>query len=186
MQFLNGDPTLVSLRSEIPALYDQGGRKMIAPKQRRLFAKFERGIPAWAIPIAESTFDFATMPPERSVAQWCGFYDSEADQIQRGWTNDERSVIELALVERNYLAVEKPRSEIPYPSYLKQRKIHGKRTVEHVLTDIRATLDMTGESAGKVIAYESDHTDEHSQAIIDALSASAAPVTESEEDLVAA
>ena len=99
MQFLAQNPVHVVVRSE-DAQYNAQGRKVKTLK-RRVFAKFNRGIPPWAVPIAEANFDFGYMPPERSVQEWCGFYDSEAD-LGNGWEdpgtyNDPPELHEAAL-----------------------------------------------------------------------------------------
>jgi hypothetical protein len=180
--FLNQDPVHVSVRSE-DAQYDNNGRKVKTLK-RRIFAKFQRGIPEWAVPIAEANFDFSYIPPEETVERACGFYDSEADQLRMDWTDEERKAIEAALIERNYLQVAKPLAPLPYPSYAKQRKVQGKRTVEHVISEVQTTLSSTGIDPGTVLAYEADHFDEHSQAIMDIFAAES--VEEAEEELVTA
>ncbi len=182
LQFLAENPVHVNVRSE-DAQYNSTGRK-VKTLQRRIFAKFNRGIPAWAVPLAETTFDFSHMPPERTVEQWCGFYDSEGDQIRMDWTDEERETIEARLVDLGYLLVEKPKAPAPYPTYAKQRRLQGQRTVKHVIEDIKATLEQTGIDPGDVIAYEVDHLDKDSQAIIDAFT-KAATEAEAEEMVTA-
>lgn len=179
MQFIAQDPVHVSVRSE-DAQFGARGQKVKTLK-RKVFAKFQRGIPPWAVPIAAKTFDFSHMPPERSIEQWCGFYDSEADQIQMDWNDEERNAIETELVARGYLLVERPKAPLPYPTYAKHRKTQGKRTVEHVIAEVKATLEATGIDPAAVLAYEADHFDADSQTIMEAFASA-----EEEESLVAA
>jgi hypothetical protein len=181
--FLEKDPVHVTVRSE-DAQFNSNGRK-IKTLKRRVFAKFQRGIPVWAVPLATESFDFSMMPPERTIDQWCGFYDSEADQLRMDWTDEEREAIEQHLISANYTQVARPLADVPYPTYLKQRKVQGKRTIQHAIAEIVATLETTGIDPGDVIGYESDHFDSNSQAIIEAVSAQEAP-TPDEEELVAA
>jgi hypothetical protein len=176
LYFLHQDPILVSVRSE-DAQYSAQGHK-IKTLKRRIFAKFQRGIPEWCIPLAESTFDFSHIAPEMTAQQTCGFYDSEADQLKMDWTDEERKAIEDRLLELGYFRAERPLAPLPYPAYEKQRKVQGKRTVEHVIDDIRSSLDSTGLDAAAVISYEADHFDKDSQAIIDAF-----PTVTAEEEV---
>ena len=178
MYFVNKDPVHVTVRSE-DAQYNPNGRKVKTLK-RRVFAKFQRGIPEWAVPLAEERFDFSHDPPEMTIERSCGFYDSEADQLRMDWTDEERGAIEALLVE-NYLQIERPRAPLPYPTYAKQRKVQGKRTIEHVIAEVKATMEATGIDPAAVIAYEADHFDGHSQEIMEAFSVKA-----EEEELVTA
>ena len=178
MFFIDKDPVRVTVRSE-DAQYGTRGQKVKTLK-RRVFAQFQRGIPDWAVPAAEA-LDFSHMPPERTIQQWCGFYDSEADQLQHSWTDEERETIEATLLRNGYEQVEKAKASLPYPAYGKQRKVHGKRLVSHVIEDILATLDTTGLDPGLVLAYEIDHADKDSQAIIDAFTTPVAEEVAAEE-----
>lgn len=183
MRFVTNAPHTVVVSSEVPAIYDAQGR-MLHPKKERLFAKFMRGIPTPFVPLAKEKFAKWDRP-ERPLDQYGGYFDSEAEAASRGWTPEQREAVEELLLTRPQIfRVEFEKAALPYPAYPKHRKVHGKRTVEHVVTDILATLALTGDTPDKVIAYENDHPDENSAAIIAALQA---PLdTEPEEQLVAA
>lgn len=189
MQFLTprGDRRLI-VRSEGPAIYDQAGR-MIKPKARRLYADIGEGIPAPYWELAKELFPAYAEQTEKPIERYGGFYDSIVDQQQRGWTDEEREVIEQKFLEvgGDYVRVELPKAPLPYAAYEKQRKIHGRRTLEHVISDIKQVVSNERELKGEdlvpaILAYERDHADEHSQAIVEALE----PVAEPEEQYVAA
>lgn len=191
MQFITprGDRRL-NVRSEGPAIYDGNGR-MIQPKSRRLYAEFGEGIPEpfWAL--AKQLFPYYADQTEKPIERYGGFYDSLIDQQQRGWTDEEREVIEQKLLQvgGDYVRVEVPKAPVPYASYPKQRKIHGRRTLDHVIEDISKAVVSERELKGEdltpaIVAYERDHEDEHSAAIIAAVTA--LKEQEAEETLVAA
>lgn len=178
MQFIAPDPVHVHVRGEFAALYDNSGR-MLQTKKRRVHAKFQRGLPGWAVPIAVETFDIGRIPPDFTAQNWFAMYDSELDQQRAGWTDEERQAIEEAL-QQKYIKLEVPEAELPYPAYLKHRKVHGRRTVEMAVADIVAALKVAEISTENVIAYEADHRDSQSDAIISGVLASFEPEPEPE------
>lgn len=119
-QYVAETPLHVVVRSEIAALYDVGGR-MVAPKQRRVFAKFKRGqAPLWAQELAQTFgWAFRGMPAEGvTVGQWVSFYDSFEAQEENGWTDEEREAIEAVLAKNgNVRQVEPPKVPAPWPTY---------------------------------------------------------------------
>lgn len=182
LRFVTNAPHTVVVRSEVPPIYDSQGR-MLHPKKERLFAKFLRGIPAPFVQTARERFPKWDRP-ERPLDQYGGYFDSEAEAAARGWGNTDREEVEAVLLTRPQIfKVEFAKADLPYLAYLKHRKVHGKRTIEHAITDILATLDQTGDPPDKVIAYERDHEDEHSAAIVAAVQAVPKP---DGEELVAA
>jgi hypothetical protein len=183
MQFVaaSGDITVV-VRTVIPAIYNDKGQ-MLHPQKQRLFAKFRKGIPTPFIPAAMEKFQ-SWDRPERPLALHGGFFDSKTEAENWGWSDEELALVEEKLLARpQILRVELPKAGVPYPTYLKHRNLKGKRTIEHVLKDILATLEATGIDPDAVVRYETDHPDENSEAIIAAVTALPEP---DEEELVAA
>lgn len=165
MLFINQDPVHKVVRSEIRALHNDRG-ELVANKQRRVYAKFKRGIPGWALPKALELFDLNRVPDNVPPVNWFGFYDSIEDQATQGWTDEERSAIEQRLVADGYVVVEPEKAPLPYPAYEKHRRVIGKRTVEHAVKDIVAALTTTGVPFDTVAAYERDHADRDSTAVL--------------------
>lgn len=170
MQFLAPDPLHVVIRNEDPALFDSRGR-MVKPKGRRLYAKFRRGLPGEAVSAAVAAFDTGRLPEDMTPGRWFCLYDSNLDQQQMGWTDSEREAIEAKLIELGHLRFEAQKSDVPYDNYLKHRKVHGKRTVEHAIRDIVSAVELVGVSPDRIEAYERDHADESSDAILEGVRA---------------
>ena len=184
MQFIyaTGDHT-VFVRPEVPEIVNDKGQ-MLHPKKKRLFAKFRRGIPTPFLATAQEKFPKWDRH-ERPLSTHGGFFDTEMERGVYNWDDEETRLVEEFLLERPHIfRVELAKAPLPYPTYLKQRKVQGKRTIQHVITDILATLAQTGIDAGLVTAYERDFADDNSDAIIAAVSAQ--PEPEPEEELIAA
>jgi hypothetical protein len=115
--FVAQDPVHVVVRSEIAALHDTAGRQ-VAPKQRRLFAKFERGIPfKWALDAALELFN-APSRPNVPESRWFAFLDTLDWQRQQGLTDEETVVVEEALLTRpGIFQVFPAKLPAPYPGY---------------------------------------------------------------------
>lgn len=186
MLFINETPTHVAIRSEIKPLFDTKGNQ-IQPKQRRVWAKFKRGeAPDYARAIGMETFAMLDRPVEVDPGAWLSAYDSVAAQQAEGWTDEERQLIEETLVDRGYLAVERPRVAAPYPMYDKHRKTAGKRTIDHVIADITAAYESAGFDVELAKAYERENGDNAQVlAALDALVSTDEPV-EVEETVIAA
>jgi len=184
MQFIcaSGDHTVV-VRSDTPAIFNEKGQ-MLYPKKQRLFAKFRRGIPSPFMAAAQEHFPKWDRP-ERPLSLFGGFFDSEMERESYGWDDEELAEVERVLLTRpQVFRVELKKAAVPYRDYLKDRKVHGKRTVEHAIKAILDRLDARGDGPEGVVAYERDHEDEHSAAIIEAVTA--VPPDADEEELVAA
>jgi hypothetical protein len=155
VQFIAEHPVTIGVTPEAPAIYDAKGR-MIHPATRFVSAQFTRGIaPEWAYQEAAKRFSFTTMPQGVSRRQWVSFYDSLTAQDQLGWTDDEREAIERVLSNHPHcVKVERPRIQPPYPSYDKQRRVAGRRTIEHAIAEIVETVKSTGIDPELVISYE--------------------------------
>lgn len=152
--------------------------------QRRVFAEFIRGgVPAWAMPLAEQKFRLEKKPEGMPADRWLCFYDSEADQKQRGWSDEERELIEAKLLSKpGIVLIEPPRIPAPYAKYDQHRKVQGRRTVEHAIQDITAVYESAGFDVGAAVAYERQNLND--PAVIAALEELEAPA-EVEEELVA-
>ena len=181
MQFITENPEHIAVSSGTKPLYDLSGN-MVNPGTRRIHAKFRRGLPGWVLPQAREVLDFNLAKPEVPPEQWFSFYDSVEAQAQNGWTDEERETIEQDLSARGFCIVEMPSPELPYKAYLRHRKITGKRTLQHAVSDIKGTLEQMGDDLEKVFAYENFHRDSDTDALLAAL----APEKEPEEELVEA
>lgn len=184
MLFLSADPESVNIRNEVAALHNVQGQ-LVHSKQRRVFAKFQRGIPIWAVPKAMSLFDAQRVPDDWEPRQWFACYDSVTDQGRAGWTDDEREVIEQRLLEMGYPQAIPEKAPLPYPAYGKHRRIIGKRTVEHAAADIVAALRATDVSLDDVALYERDHPDSNTDDVLAAVQKGLGLATE-EESLISA
>lgn len=152
--FISENPLHVVIRSAIKPLYDDKDH-LIREPQRRLYAKFERGLaPGWARQIGEETFAMLNRPPEVPTGGWLAAFDTEAADFN----DEERAVAEERLQGRpGVILVEKPRLVAPYPKYDQHRKIAGRRTAEHVIADITAAYEATGFNVGDAVAYEQEN-----------------------------
>jgi hypothetical protein len=152
-EYIAEDPVHVVVASEKPAIYDTRGN-MVMPKQRRLWAKFQRGIaPGYAQQVALETFDFRKIHQGIERERWFGYYNSEFAQLQNNWTDEEHDRIVAKLDEQGYLRVEPKRLPAPWPAYDKLVP-QGRRTVELVAEKIAATVAENGYDPAQVAAYE--------------------------------
>jgi hypothetical protein len=152
--------------------------------ERRVFAEFIRGgVPQWAMPLAEKTFALHKKPEGISADRWLCYYDSGADQASRGWSDEERELIEAVLDKKpGVVRIEAPKLAAPYPKYDLHRKIQGQRTVAHAIKDILATYESAGFDVQHAIGYERQELNDPE--VIAALAGLDAPA-EVEEELVA-
>lgn len=158
-EFIAEDPVHVVVSSEQPPIYDVKGR-MVQPKTRKVWAKFQRGIaPQYAIDVALKSFGFRKIhqvsigggefPRER----WFGYYNSREAQREHGWTDDEHEMIVERLRSAGYLEVEPVKMAPPWPSYDKL-VAQGRRTPEMVVEKILAKIEEDGYDPAVVAAYE--------------------------------
>ena len=170
MEFIAEDPVNFGIRAATVPIYDNEGR-MIKEGSRRLSAKLDRGTaPEYAYQEALKIFSFSKMHQGVSSRQWVSYYDSLSAQVQHGWSDEERKVIEDELC-KNYLVIQvsQPLVKAPYPTYTKQRKVQGRRTLDIAITDIVETVKNTGIDPELVISYELQN--EKNQKVIDAMQA---------------
>lgn len=192
MQFIAEDPIQVVIRNEVPPVVDPGGRGIIRAAQRRLSAKFTRGIaPDWARTVGLETFGFKKMPEGVTAGQWLAYYDSVEAQDAFGWNDEERKAIEAKLQTiADVIVVEKPRLAPPWPAYDKIVGKQGVLTSAQVVEKIVGKVEEDGYDPAEVIAYERENR--HRKSVISALEPLAGgPVEqpaelEEEEELVEA
>lgn len=186
-QWIAEDPIHVVVRNEQDAIYDTHGR-LVQPKQRRVYAKFERGTaPAWAVDLArQADLQFRAMP-ERGVTvqQWLSYYDVKQDQLRNGWTDEEVEEIVRRVDEVAHAAIrcEPPRLKAPWPAYDKL-VAQGQRTIDKVAAKIAEKVQEDGYSPHEVVAYERQNLNR--EQVIAALEALLEPVEEATETIVAA
>lgn len=179
MQFIAEDPVRIVVRSELPALHDDKGKR-VRDRQQRLFAQFQRGgLPPYALDLAVKAFEFRKKPPAHPIENWVAFFDSEAGQIQNNWTTAERELVEARLTvgvadddgrfyppPADVLLVERPHLAAPWPAYDKL-VAQGARTVEKVSVKIAEKVTEDGYDPAEVIAYERENLNR--AAVLDAL-----------------
>jgi hypothetical protein len=172
----------VTVRRMIPVFSQKTGERI--GTDRRVFAEFIRGgVPQWAMPTAEKTFQLHLKPEGISADRWLCYYDSDADQASRGWTDEERQMIEAKLdKDPRIVRIEAPKLTAPYQKYDAHRNIKGQRTVAHAIKDILATYEAAGFDVQHAIAYERQELNDPE--VIAALVGLDAPA-EVEEELVA-
>jgi len=144
----------VTVRNQKEVFSPSSGEKI--DLRRRVFANFERGyIPAWALPIALETFTMGGKPPSVPPHRWIASYDSGLAQLEHGWTDDERYLIEQKLLSQgDVILIVPPVMEAPYALYDAHRKMKGQRKLEHVLSDIREAYAVAGFDLDEAVAYE--------------------------------
>ena len=137
-------------------LFSQASGERVGTR-RRVNAEFEKGVPLWALDQVLEVFPRAVdqKPEGMPVERWLCWYDSQWDQQVKGWTDEERELIEEKLSGRwGVTKIEPVRVKPPYPKYDAHRKTKGQRTIEHVVRDIQATFESAGFDVGVAVAYE--------------------------------
>jgi hypothetical protein len=182
-QWISESPVRVVASSETREVYDTKGR-LVQPKVRRTYAQFKRGgVPPYALPYLRMV-DLHRKPPGQSDEGYVGFYDSEADQLLMGWTDEERALIEEKVDASPYtIRIEVPRLSAPYAKYDEHRRVHGQRKIEHAIKDILEAHEQAGFDVELAIGYEKQEG--NSEQVIAALQGLLAPEEES-DPLIAA
>lgn len=124
---------------------------------RAITAKFSRGwCPAWAVPLAESRFNFVAKPEVIAIPQWIACLDTGSAQLENGWTDEERKLVEQAVSSMpgsEVMHVEPPALPAPWPNY-DELTVQGRRTAEVVAAKNLATAAEIGVSVQSLIDYE--------------------------------
>lgn len=145
-----------------PAITVRSQKKVYSPKTgehidtiRQLVAEFRKGgVPTWALPIAENTFKMGGKPPGLPPQVWLNTYDSDLDAKERGWTEEEKALIEAKLRSKGYIVEIVPTKPVaPWPTYDKI-VVQGKRTIVHVAEKIASEVSEGGIDPADVIVYE--------------------------------
>jgi hypothetical protein len=154
MLFMSERQKAVTVRNEKQIFSPKTGEKI--DTIRRVYANLERGyMPEWAIALAEETFPMGGKPPNVPTHRWIASYDSALAQVQEGWTDEERELIETTLLRKSGVrVVEAPKLAAPYAQYDKHRKLTGQRKTEHVLSDISKTYELAGFDLEQAVRYE--------------------------------
>lgn len=154
--------------------------------RRRVFAEFARGaIPSWALEVGVRSFTMAARPSDIPATQWLCTYDSVVDQRERGWTDEERKLIEEHLLkQRDVVLAELPKVDAPTPTYVKQTTPHGQRKTDLCVKRAVEYVTVEGFDAETLIAFERQENRAVSEEIIAALRA--LTVVEEPDELVAA
>lgn len=136
--------------------------------RRRVFAEFSKGgVPEWAVREAEKRFKMNGKPYELTTAQYLSHYDSIVDQQVRGWTDEERKLIEAKLrADGQVVEIEFPKAKAPWPAYSKL-VVHGRRTLDHVVEQIVTKVKEMEFDPDEVIRYERENLNRPE--VIDAL-----------------
>ncbi|HSE43807.1 MAG TPA: hypothetical protein VLA89_00605 [Gemmatimonadales bacterium] len=155
--FMSERQKVLTVRNQEEKFSQATGKKI--GTQRRVFAEFRKGgVPPWALETAEKTFRMAGKPPEIPTHMWLATYDSEIDKRQRRWTDEEHELILEALrAKPGVVEIAMPVVDPPYAKYDQHRKTQGKRTLEHVLADIKNTFEVAGFSVEQALRYERDN-----------------------------
>lgn len=140
---------------------------------RRIYAEFRKGgLPEWAVPIAEATFAMPGKSPEILTAAFLSSYDSDEDARVRGWTPEEKALIEAKLDKKpGVLRLERPRVTAPLPNWIKLTTIQGQRNEAKCVEKALALIEETGLEHEHVRAFEVQEGRKESAAILAALEA---------------
>lgn len=184
MLFISEKQKDVTVRPQKDEFSQSSGEKI--GMRRRVFAEFTRGsIPTWALEVATRSFTMSARPDDITPTQWLSAYDSDADQRERGWTDEERQLIEKRLLSMpDVVLAELPRVVAPTPNYVKQTSPHGQRKLEQCVRRAVEYVTDEGFDADMLIAFERQENRMASQEIIAALQA--LTLQEEPEPLIAA
>lgn len=155
--------------------------------QREVYAEFKKGgIPPWALEKAEKLFPMSGKSDEVPARQFLSHYDSEDDQKLKGWTDEERALIEAKLAtKRGILVFEPEKVGAPVPTWVKLTTAQGQRTVQKCAEKAVELVGELGLDVAQVVAFERQEGRKESEAIIAALEALSAGEVEA-EPLIAA
>lgn len=121
--------------------------------------QFEPNAPTWAMEqaFANPTFIQAwnTLPEGAMKAAYVGCYDTDAREKAEDWgkcyvrkcgrDHTLKEHINDALLQGAgslYVLAEQDKPAVPYPNYVKDTTVVGRRTIEHVLENVRKTVDL--------------------------------------------
>jgi hypothetical protein len=177
MLFMSERQKAVTVRNEKPVFSLKTGERI--GLERRVFANLERGyMPDWAIALAEERFTMGGKPPTVPTYRWISTYDSRLAQVQEGWTDEERELIEKKLLSQgDVVVIEQPQIPAPYAQYDKHRKVIGQRKLDQVLADISSAYELAGFDIEQAVGYEKQNLND--QTVIEHLrSLAPTPVSE--------
>lgn len=157
----------------------------------RLTAQFQRGNAGDEYTQqAFERLDFGAVPEGLPVGRKTGVFDSALAQIDYGWTDEERKIVEDALDrmqgnEAGFIRVEQRKIEAPWPAIEKLRP-HGRRTNEIAAEKIIDAAHTFGADLDEVADYL--RQEDWPKPVVDAVREHAArdAVDEAVEELVEA
>ena len=171
MLFISEKLKDVSVRPERAIFSEATGERV--GLRRRVFAEFTRGgLPSWALEVGVRSFTMAARPADIPETQWLCAYDSVVDQRERGWTDEERKLIEEKLLGKpGVVLAERPKVSAPTPAYVKQTTPHGQRKADMCVKRAVEYVTDEGFDAETLIAFERQENRAVSKDIIAALQA---------------
>lgn len=137
----------VSGRQEDEAIYTPKGD--VAGTKPRLFAQFSRGAcPDWALDEVSKRLTFRGHPDELPLTARMGVFDSDLAAKERGWSDEDKKVLEDWLDSRQgatngFIRIELPRVDAPWPK-ITELTVHGRRTPDLVAEKMVETAQDIG------------------------------------------
>jgi hypothetical protein len=189
IQAVSCSPKLrIDLRPERENFTPKGDRLPTTPA---LYAQFQPGgnVPDHAKTLVEQLpgFRAGVGRDEDPYLTRLGWWDSIAAKNDHGWSNEDHDAAVtrfLEVADPNVIVLQEVVVETPYPKYVAHRKLQGKRTLEHVFNDIRATYEIAGFDVEQASAFERQN--QNDPKVLEFLSTLGAPVAEESDELVAA
>lgn len=145
-----------------------------------------RGLSPWEIEEALQRFQFKGTAVGENPVRRLSFIDTDLEERLQNWAEiEKRESMEPGTIKRmaedrlmsspsygqDHFLSEQPKAAVPYAKYLDHRKVQGRRTIEHVTSDIVNAISIVGVDPAAVLAYERDNEDQHSAAIVAAVEA---------------
>lgn len=135
----------------------------VSHTEKRLNAWFERGgAPPWAFDRAFEVFEYRGLPEGISRHERTFMFDSVQAQREKGWTDEEREIVEKYLLDRiasgcgDYVFIEQPTTDKPWPKYDEIVAV-GRRTIDHCAQLITDTVRTLGLDPERVADYEREN-----------------------------
>ena len=196
----------ISVRQHIEEQFATGRNRII---QHGVVCEFSHGgALSHEKELAKQTFKFegtmqeedevTTVDPVYGVNSRISVFDTDDSELVQRWKQWDRleklpegtgkREVEEALLNSHehgtdYILSERTKLAAPYGNYDKHRRVHGRRLLEHAISDIAAAYEAAGFDIDAAVAYErQEGNDEAVIAALEALRGEKEPV----EELVAA
>jgi hypothetical protein len=189
LQLISCAPKLrIDIRGEQPN-YTPNGNPL--PPTPALYVQFDRGgnVPDHARALVEQLpgFRMGVGRDEDPYSTRLGWWDSRVAQDQFNWSEEDHDFVceRLRRVgDPNVLEITEVKVEAPYAKYDDHRKVHGKRTLEHVFSDIGSTYSLAGFNTEQAALYERQNLND--EKVLEFLGSLGAPEPSTPEELIAA